>query len=210
MDSRCLSSEETWVKKISKDSKYVILSKTSNRSSVVGVNSASDDYNSLPEKWTIFFRNYDFWDFEWLFCIDDDGFVFPERLEKFIEENNLNYYNPIALGARICESQIMKDVIICGGGGILVSKKAISMMIEHVKDSNYKSPYLCHDCFFHDLFKKLNIEIRNINRLETCTGPFVPFSVTHGCVTESHLEDSITYHYCNEDDKFFLYKKFYE
>lgn len=210
IDSRCISSEKTWANKISQDSQYVILSKTSTRNSVYGTNSYNDDYNSLPEKWVIFFRNYDFWDFEWLFCIDDDGFVFPDRLENFILSKNFNYQDPLAIGARLCDNLMLNDTIICGGGGILLSREAVKLMINYVKDENYKIQHLCHDCFFHDLFKKLNIEVVNANTFETCTTPFVPFNVSHGCVDEHHMENSITYHYCDDKDKNFLFDKYYK
>ena len=209
VETRCKTSVETWVTKINHKSDYIILTSNSNKEKTFSTKTR-DDYWSLPDKWTVFLRRYDFSNYDWIFCIDDDNFVFPERLENYINQNNFNPNEPVVIGSRHCDFREMGDVIFCGGGGILMSKKSIEILIEHIISDSFETRYLCHDCFMFFIFKKNNLTIINSNQNGEMEGPFYsgkPPEMTH----HKHLYDScITMHYCDNEFKHLLYNKYYQ
>ena len=44
-----------------------------------------DDYTSCPDKYIAFFKNLDLV-YDWYVFIDDDTFIFPDRLQKFLSK----------------------------------------------------------------------------------------------------------------------------
>lgn len=208
--TRCESTINTWLKKINAESDYIFLSANPIGKKVVGYGTR-DDYDSLPEKWFNFIKNYDFEKYDWVFVIDDDLFCFPDKLENYILENNLSKDEKIVSGNRNCYFSDGNDYIICGGGGILVSRKTIKEIKKFINSSKEPIRYLCGDCNFHYWFTELNVEIINSS---------VPNTVTHGKFINSYykdnpailsdLENCITLHYCKNEDKYELYNQFYK
>jgi hypothetical protein len=208
VDTRCLSSEQTWLKQINQESDYIILTANSNKSKTFSTRTR-DDYWSLPDKWTKFLSNYNFDNYDWVFCIDDDNFVFPDRLEKYIIEQNFDHNKNQVIGSRHCEFRQLNDVIFCGGGGILMSISSIKKLKDYIPTDEFSINHLCHDCFMFDLFKRLNLEIINSNVNGDCGGPFYAGKLDNPCLGEENLNTAVSLHYCNSENKENLYKKYY-
>ena len=156
--SRCQTTIDTWINKINSESDYVFLSANPVGEKVLGYGTR-DDYFSLPDKWFYFLKNYDTKKFDWVFAIDDDLFCFPERLENYILERNFSPNDLISIGNRNCFFKEVGDDILCGGAGILMSKKTIDKIKEFLDFSSQPIKYLCGDCNFHYWFDELKINI---------------------------------------------------
>jgi len=207
--TRCESSTNTWLKKINSVSDYVFLSANPVGEKVVGYRTR-DDYFSLPDKWINFITNYDLKKFDWVFAVDDDLFCFPERLEKFIVENNFNPNELISIGNKNCFFGELNDDIFCGGAGILISKTAIQKIKEFVSSTSEPIKHLCGDCNFHYWFEKLQIPTFNACPGNTTNGNFISVYYKENHEIVSNLAQCITLHYCKNEDKYELYKQFYE
>jgi hypothetical protein len=211
IEKRCISSEGTWLKKINKNSDYIILTSNYDKPKIHSTNT-SDNYLSNSYKWIHFLKNYDFTDYEWVLSIDDDGFVFPDRLESYIREQQLDKTQNIAVGARHCEFIPLQDTIICGGGGILMSGCSIRSLQNFVINTDINQNYNVygvHDCFLFDAFKKLNFHIINTNNPNTITGPFSPHAFKDLMHDSEFIDRAITLHYCDANDKHLLFSKYY-
>ena len=208
--SRCESTINTWLKKINSESDYVFLSANPVGDKVVGYGTA-DDYFSLPEKWFYFIKNYDLESFDWVFAVDDDLFCFPDRLENFIEENNFSPDELIVIGNRSCYFSEINDDILCGGGGILFSKLTIKEIKKFISESTEPTRYLCGDCNFFYWCKELNVKIINasVNGILD-NEKFIHFYYKNNHIVASELDKTITLHYCTNEDKYEIYKQFYE
>lgn len=207
--TRCESSTNTWLKKINSESDYVFLSANPVGEKVVGYGTR-DDYFSLPDKWLNFVKNYNLEKFDWIFAVDDDLFCFPDRLEFYLKNNNFSPNKTIAIGNKNCHFPEIDDYIICGGGGVLISKKSIKKIKNFLKKSKEPTRHLCGDCNFNYWFKQLNIEIINTSiDNETTHGKFVYnyYKENHGIMSD--LDNCITLHYCKNEDKYELYNQFY-
>lgn len=207
--SRGKSTIDTWVKKIDPESDYVFLSANPIHEKVVGYGTR-DDYFSLPEKWFHFIKNYNVGEFDWVFAIDDDLFCFPDRLKKYISENKFNQDEPISIGNKNCLFREINEDILCGGAGILISNSAIKLIKQFILNSELPIKYLCGDCNFHYWFESLKIEILNNSPNDRINGDFIPVYYKENHEISQKLDRCITLHYCKNEDKYELYKKFYE
>ena len=94
---------------------------------------APDDYNSLPYKYYYFFRNTNL-DYDWYFLMDDDTFVYPEKLESF-----LSSYNPLD---RVCIGKKLDHVkdqlweYFSGGAGTAISRALYEQLCRHLLEVN--------------------------------------------------------------------------
>jgi hypothetical protein len=204
VDTRCPSSENTWLTKINDESDYVILSADSLREKVIGYQTR-DDYWSLPDKMLNFFTKFDFKDYEWVLTLDDDAFCFPSRLENYLLKNNFDCNDNITIGQRSCYFAEMDDTIFCGGGGTIVSRGCINLLKEFLDNEVSPIRYLCGDCSMFDWFKKINSQlIHAIND----DGQQIMFPNKYQDSDSGYLNSAITYHYCDENDKNYLFENF--
>jgi len=87
---------------------------------------AKDDYESLPYKFVDFFRNTDM-DYDWYMLIDDDTFVYHQRLVDLLSIYNPNH--PIAIGydmEHLRNNDLGTDLkhYFSGGAGTALSRAA--------------------------------------------------------------------------------------
>jgi len=92
---------------------------------------AGDDYNSLPYKFVDFFRNSDL-TYDWFFLIDDDTFVFHDRVL-----NLLSSYDPtqkICIGKELDHIKHMVwGLYMSGGAGTIISYPVYKELCEYLK-----------------------------------------------------------------------------
>ena len=204
VDTRCPSSENTWVTRLNSESDYIILSADSLRDKVIGYQTR-DDYWSLPDKMLNLFRNFDFKDYEWVMTLDDDAFCFPNRLENYLLKHNFNYNDNISIGQRGCDFTEMGDTIFCGGAGTIFSRGCIDSLISYLKTEESPISYLCGDCCMFDWLKKINSQlIHAVND----DGQQIMFPNKYQHFDSGYVHSAITYHYCDENDKIYLYENF--
>jgi hypothetical protein len=122
---------------------WFLSAKENREARVLGWNTA-DDYTSCAAKYLEFFRN-EFIDADWIVLVDDDTFVYRDRLESHL--NTLNSESRICLGQALAEPT---NKHMSGGAGIVLSKALYSAVSSFVRtaskvpmDSTYSDITLC-------------------------------------------------------------------
>lgn len=122
--------------------------------------------------------------YKWFMIIDDDSYLFKDRLEKFLEwyDYNENYFfgdflNWCETSQKHQENKKLNnfskkinyniDVFTypywnAGGPGMVFSKNLIKELYEYLKTSNINN-YLNHDVWINSLFSKSNIFVKKIH-----------------------------------------------
>jgi len=151
-----------------------------------------DNYDGCPMKYIKFFQNMTL-DYDWYFFMDDDTFIFTDRLNEFISKYDKN--EPLYIGNR-CESYSF-PIYMCGGSGFLLTKPLYLSLIQFIRqnreDELVKSVYgdLLIGLWLTDL-KKTVIEINAFN------------STLHK--NDDELNTCISFHYLKNEDHYKFYK----
>ena len=120
---------ETCLKDVEKNDLY-FLSAKSIEPNIYGWNTP-DNYESCPLKYVRFFQNLKL-DYDWYYFMDDDTFVFPERLYKF-----LSYFNEkdsLYMGRR-CD-HISYPIYMSGGAGFIISKPLYLELVNFIRNTS--------------------------------------------------------------------------
>jgi hypothetical protein len=92
---------------------------------------AADDYNSLPNKFVDFFRNTEL-NYDWLFLIDDDTYVFHDRLIELL--NTFNPVHKICIGKELDHiKHTIWGLYMSGGAGTVISYPVYKSLCDYVK-----------------------------------------------------------------------------
>ena len=92
---------------------------------------AGDDYNSLPYKFVDFFRNTDL-TYDWFFLIDDDTYVFHDRLIQLL--STLHPEDKICIGKELDHIKHMVwGVYMSGGAGTVLSYPVYKSLCDYLK-----------------------------------------------------------------------------
>ena len=112
---------------------------------------AGDDYESLPYKFADFFRRSNL-DYDWYFLMDDDTFVYTERLQeqvRAIQESGTNPRQEAYMEGHLLThiAHTPWGLYHSGGAGTLLSAKVyetVRHMFRGVTEE-YRSPHWCAD-----------------------------------------------------------------
>lgn len=147
-----MATRVAWQKKHCKlPNQYVLSATMDPENKVYGwVEETGDAYESCPLKYISFFRKVDDLDddFDWFVFIDDDTFVFHDRLVKELEQydksKSLYVGNPL--------HHIPPMVYMAGGCGFVLSKSAFKSVKDHVRNTDAKALQQgCRDMFCGDV-----------------------------------------------------------
>lgn len=183
LKTRCIWQKKTFLLKTKYD--FVFLSAQEDiKNNVLGWNT-DDDYSSCPIKYLEFFKNYKS-DYDWYFFIDDDTFVFENRIEQLLKKYNKNemYY----IGSILLQESIL---YMSGGAGFFISNslyKLICNNIDKFKIFEYSDTTIGH--LINKLILDYNISIINIEEFN---------QDNHLKCGLNTLNNAITYHYVNEE-----------
>lgn len=130
---------------------------------------------TVKRMFTLYAKNY-MHDYPYLMIIDDDSYLFPEKLNNYLSyfdyneplliSNFLNWHSgPIdKKSVELWGKQYPRytyDLWFDGGAGFICSKSACELLIQHYKISE---PRLCnHDVWISQLILMHNIPIKRIN-----------------------------------------------
>lgn len=89
-----------------------------------------DNYEGCPLKYIKFFQNMTL-DYDWYFFMDDDTFIFTDRLRKYVDKFNAN--EPLYIGIR-CQNYSF-PIYMSGGAGFLLSKSLYNALIIHIREN---------------------------------------------------------------------------
>lgn len=116
-----------------------------------------DDYKSCITKYIKFFQNMTI-DYDWYMFIDDDTYVFPNRVEQYLARFDKKI--PIYCGSMWSHQKNLR--FMSGGAGFFITKPVYLLLIEHLKiESNTVKRQPTAETNGDATF---GIWIRNINR----------------------------------------------
>lgn len=187
---------ETWITHIKPEDDYLCLTCKMHPEDrhLIGFNTA-DDYNSCPNKYLQFFRHYKLEGFDWIFFCDDDTFVFPRRLEAFLEAYDRN---DLYFVGRQGDHKGMP--FMSGGAGFAISKALYEALVEgHISEKILEPKRLDEEGSTHgdtimgEWVLNLNLPIKIVNR-----GDIFWHTILESSGAPSK-ETAITSHYCKEE-----------
>lgn len=106
---------------------------------------ADDSYNGLPYKYTDFFRYANLTGYDWFVLMDDDTYVFCDRLEKAVAP----YYAslPLAMGCTLTHvAHTQWGAYFSGGAGTVLSRAAYTLLCQYVKSTTDIAELVPHWC----------------------------------------------------------------
>jgi hypothetical protein len=129
---------DTFLKHVPREDVYYLTAKMDEEKRHFGWD-APDDYYSIPLKYIYFFKNMKIEnDYDWYFFPDDDTFIFPNRLEKLLQDYDCN--KNIYLGKVLDHIKNQWCYYMSGGAGYLLSKSLYKELLQYV-----------HSCSVHHL-----------------------------------------------------------
>lgn len=162
LDTRVSYQMETIFKNINKNDIYYLTSKPNVERRQFGWYTM-DDSKNITWKYINFIYNMDgeFLNYDWYIFIDDDTFVFTNRLQKYLTQYNPseNYY----IGKEL--DHIKKDfcLYMSGGAGYAISNALYKILHNHVRSNGISNVYkhwcddLCIGLWIQELEKTHNI-----------------------------------------------------
>lgn len=199
-----------WLTKINYLSDYLVLTGSIDGEKIYKCN-CNDDYIGTAEKVKNFIINNEFLNYDWYFLIDDDVFVFPDRLENFIQVQNIEPESSTIIGNLNCFFGEIGEDSFCGGAGILMTKKTINLIKNFVIEDEVSCNYTCDDCFLYCSSLKLKLQIINNSKGDSSLGKFIPTFYKENHVIAEKIDQYVLLHMIRtETEHKELFKKFYE
>jgi hypothetical protein len=199
LNTRVSYQMQTFLKQIDKNDIYYLTSKPDLERRQFGWY-AMDDPKNITWKYIHFIYNMngDFLNYDWYIFIDDDTFVFENRLKEYLTtfDHNKCYY----IGCEL--DHIKKDfcLYMSGGAGYAVSSALYKLFYDYVRSNGINNSFkhwcddLCIGLWIQELAKSHTINQINNNR----------FNIeTHK--NNLQLENSITFHGLRELAQFEYY-----
>jgi hypothetical protein len=189
-------------KYVSPDDYYYLSCKPSEKS-VYGWGTA-DDYYSCPWKYIEFFKNMNL-DYDWYVFIDDDAFVFPDRMYKTLSrfDKSESFY----IGLRMGHLENLE--FMSGGAGFVLSNKAYNLVKNYIRTSNMNIVQKIRDHMVHGDVS-MGQWVHNINEINPnsikLNSEHIRFSyLPHQ--NDSDLYICETFHYLKEKEQYDFYGK---
>jgi len=164
-----------------------------------------DDEKNISWKYIHFIYNMNIPEYDWYIFIDDDTFVFQNRLEKLLQNYNCNecYY----IGKELDHIKNDFCLYMSGGAGYAISNALYLQIYNFVKSNGINNSYkhwcddLCVGLWIQDISKKHGIIVNQINNdlfhLETHK-------------TNYELIDAFTFHKVTNLEQFQFYQDILE
>lgn len=213
-ESRVIPSLNTWMKDLSDEEDYILMGeKTIPELKMVGFDGDNGQYDNVGWRKMQFISKYRdlLLDYDWTVFVDDDGYLFRDRHEKFLKQfhPDRSYIVGRNLGnsiKKIIEKHMVKYKIMHGGASISVSR---GLMKDMVRKLEAKKEYY-NNLMHYDIRKNGDIALsclaymsngQSISKREL-------FHYKNHKIMRYTLEDYyriISSHYATAADKIFLY-----
>lgn len=162
---------------------------------------AGDEYDKLPYKFLYFFKNM-LLDYDWYVFIDDDTFVFHDRLVSFL--NDKDSLERICIGKQLDH---IKDspwgLYMSGGAGTVLSRGLYRKLCEFIQVIPNPAGLVFHWCA--DIC--LGLWMRLISDVQKIDHP--GFHTDMHLVSNGSLEHAVTFHHLKQWDDFLFYDLIY-
>jgi hypothetical protein len=177
--TRCQWQKETWLSRVEH---HVFLGcRMQPEKNMVGWGT-TDDYHSCPLKYIEFMRKGSFTDYDWVVFVDDDTFVFPDRLESYL--STLDSTSSLYVGAPCNDGW----TYMSGGAGFAVSHPLMARLRDYAQTTDLVSLHVAH---YSD--KTFGHWVHAVGGTE-----FVPNSRFHGDYRIEYAVDCFSCHYVPE------------
>jgi hypothetical protein len=204
LDTRVSYQMETMFKNINKNDIYYLTSKSNEERRYFGWNTM-DDTQNITWKYIHFIYNMCISDYDWYILIDDDTFVFHERLQTYLSSLNSkeNYY----IGCQLDHIKNDFCIYMSGGAGYAISNALYTLITEYIKKIGKNEAYyqiinlkeqFCDDLCIGLWIKELS-KTNNINQLNN--------NFFHLGIHENDLQllNAITFHKVIKKEQFDFY-----
>lgn len=200
LDNRVKFQMNSFLKDVSIDDIYYLTCKSNIEQRQFGWNCLDDPYN-ITWKYINFIYNMDIPNYDWYIFIDDDTFVFKNRLEKLLEnyDSNENYY----IGKELDHIKNDFGLYMSGGAGYVISNNLYSLINTYVKN-NYSDSFkhwcddLCVGLWIQEISS--NYKVNQINNNNFNCG-------LHQ--NNKELFNAITFHKVITEDEYNFYTEIY-
>jgi hypothetical protein len=177
---------ESFLKNVNKNDIFYLTSKPNIENRQFGWN-CMDDTQNITWKYIHFIYNMNIPDYDWYIFIDDDTFVFENRLKKFLlnYNSNENYY----IGNELDHIKNEFCLYMSGGAGYAISNSLYKLINNYVKQTGINNSYehWCDDLCIGLWIDKLKKE-HCINQINN---KLFNIGLQNN---ESELETAITFH----------------
>ena len=158
---------------------------------------AGDAYDMLPYKFLHFFKNMKL-DYDWYVFIDDDTFVFHDRLVQLLTHKNSE--EPICIGKKLDHIQHTPwGTYMSGGAGTVLSKSLYTQLCDFIQIIPNPSGLIFHWCA--DIC--LGIWIRLVRNVQYINHP--GFNTEMHLYCNASLTYDITFHHLKQWDDYLFY-----
>jgi hypothetical protein len=187
LNTRVKYQMNTFLKDINKNDIYYLTSKPNKQERQFGWN-CMDDEKNITWKYIHFIYNMtDILNYDWYIFIDDDTFVFKNRLENYLKSFNKNdmYY----IGYQCQHENWQLPHYLSGGAGYAISSKLYNEIFNYIRSNGINNSFkhwcddLCIGMWIDELSKKYKI-----NRIHNSK-----FLVSHFKHVKE-LDDALTAH----------------
>lgn len=160
---------------------------------------ASDDYHALPNKFVDFFKNLEL-DYDFYVLIDDDTYVFHNRLIKTLEQLPSNAF--VSMGHIL--DHVEKELFryMSGGAGTVLSRSLYKKLCSYVKQCPNPIIHWCADIclgkWIIDIKKEMkekHIEVHEMHNPNFHPEQYDP--------KKDHIDRAITFHHLKTREQYF-------
>lgn len=203
LDNRVVYQANTSLQNININDIFYLTSKSELSKRHFGWNT-DDSYMYLTLKVLNFLHHIDYaeYDYDWYVFMDDDTFVFTDRLADFLSnvDSNINYY----IGKELDHIKNKFCLYMSGGAGYIMSKSLFILLQTHIKNNGIEisNKHWCEDLTIGLLIQELvnihnNIILLNDDRFHVGIHK-----------NEEEIENAITFHNVRQEEQFIFYKKY--
>lgn len=202
LDTRVKYQLQSFLKHVDQKDIYYLTAKPNLAERQFGWNCLDDPYN-ITWKYINFIYNMNIPEYDWYAFIDDDTFVFKNRLEKLLQNYDCNecYY----IGKELDHIKRNFGLYMSGGAGYLISKKLYFLIDSYVKQRGPNSSFkhwcddLCIGLWIQEIAKqhKLNQIDNNNFHTELHKNDF-------------EIKDAITFHKVMTKEQYDFYTSIFE
>ena len=186
IQTRVNSQMATMLKNVNKEDIYYLTSKPDIDHHQFGW-LTMDDPQNITWKYIHFIYNMDISHYDWYIFIDDDTFVFKNRLQNLLTKynSNDNYY----IGKELDHIKNDFCLYMSGGAGYAISKGLYNLIYNYVKNNGINNSYkhwcddLCIGLWIQEISKTNNVNQLNNNLFHLAEHE-----------GDSQLSDAITFH----------------
>lgn len=171
---------DTWLQNV--DEYYFLSAKADITKRVLGWNTP-DDYQSCSKKYIEFFRNVDIQS-DWIVFVDDDTFVFPQRMKNMLSTKNPN--DPLYIGYEFPNPTDHGGM--SGGAGFVLSKNTYTQLRNYLRTTEDVWISMYTDV---SMATWLLARLSGIQKIIDYR--FHPFQ----CNSDLEFRDALTFHYVN-------------